>query len=119
MARAASTGDSPRASPAAQSWTTASVSVSVSKVAPAASSSARSARWFSMMPLCTTATPAAACGWAFLTDGAPCVAQRVWPMPAWPRIGSCTKRSESATSLPTARRRARWPSCSVAMPALS
>ena len=41
-----------------------------------------------MMPLCTTATPPAWCGWALRSVGWPCVAQRVWPMPAWPRIGS-------------------------------
>ena len=96
-----------------------SVSVSVAKTAPSASSSARSARKFSMMPLCTTATPPAWCGWALRSEGWPWVAQRVWPMPAWPRIGSCTRRSDSAISLPTARRRPSWPSCTVAMPALS
>ena len=75
------------------------------KTAPSASSSARSARKFSMMPLWTTATPPAWCGWALRSVGWPWVAQRVWPMPAWPRIGSWTSRSESAISLPTARRR--------------
>src|SRR5207237_843041 len=37
-----------------------------------------------MMPLWTTETPPETCGWAFLSEGTPCVAQRVWPMPIWP-----------------------------------
>jgi hypothetical protein len=43
----------------------------------------------------------ARCGWALVSVGAPWVAQRVWPMPVLPRIGSRTSRSESAMSLPT------------------
>ena len=35
-----------------------------------------------MMPLWTMATRSVACGCAFDSVGAPCVAQRVWPMPA-------------------------------------
>ena len=37
-----------------------------------------------MMPLCTTASRSVACGCALLSVGAPCVAQRVWPMPMVP-----------------------------------
>ena len=38
-----------------------------------------------MMPLCTTTTSPALCGWALVSDGRPWVAQRVWPMPTVPR----------------------------------
>ena len=41
-----------------------------------------------MMPLCTTASRSVACGCALLSDGRPCVAQRVWPMPIVPWSGS-------------------------------
>ena len=51
---------------------------------PSVSSSPRSSAWFSMMPLCTTATRAVPCGCALPSVGAPCVAQRVWPMPVVP-----------------------------------
>jgi hypothetical protein len=54
-----------------------SVSVSVSKVWPAASNSLRSSWKFSMMPLCTTATCSLAWGWALASLGRPWVAQRV------------------------------------------
>ena len=40
-----------------------------------------------MMPLWTTATPPASCGWALSWVGAPWVAQRVWPMPVVPASG--------------------------------
>ena len=40
-----------------------------------------------MMPLCTTASFALACGWALFSVGLPCVAQRVWPMPIAPPSG--------------------------------
>ena len=64
-----------------------SVSVSDANLWPLAASAAFSSRWFSMMPLCTTATPPYACGWAFSSDGRPCVAQRVCPMPVQPASG--------------------------------
>ena len=38
-----------------------------------------------MMPLWITTTLPARCGCAFCSDGRPCVAQRVWPMPGVPR----------------------------------
>ncbi len=75
---------SSRSSSSAIRWAKISVSVSEEKRCPRAVSSAFSSRWFSMMPLCTTATPAYWCGWAFSSEGLPCVAQRVCPMPAGP-----------------------------------
>ncbi len=45
----------------------------------------RRSRKFSMMPLWTTATGPALCGWALVTVAAPWVAQRVWPMPGLAR----------------------------------
>ncbi len=60
-----------------------------------------------MMPLWTIATPSREmCGWAFLSFGTPCVAQRVWAMPRWPEVGCAARASESFDTLPTARRRA-------------
>ncbi len=58
-------------------------------VRPSAISSSRSGLKFSMMPLWTSATGPAMCGWALSTVGAPCVAQRVWAMPTSPcsRLG--------------------------------
>ena len=53
-------------------------------VRPSASSSSFSSWKFSMMPLCTIATRSVAMGWALRSDGLPCVAQRVWPMPIVP-----------------------------------
>jgi hypothetical protein len=44
------------------------------------------------------------------TLGAPWVAQRVWPMPMAPLIGSWLTNSDSAESLPSARRRSSVPS---------
>ena len=40
-----------------------------------------------MMPLWTTASLGDACGWALVSVGLPCVAQRVWPMPIAPVSG--------------------------------
>ena len=59
------------------------MSVSERRSWPFRSSPERSVAKFSMMPLCTTATPAvlAECGCALTSLGAPWVAQRVWPMP--------------------------------------
>ncbi len=52
-----------------------------------------------MMPLWTTATlpSASRCGWAFTSDGAPWVAQRVWAMPVVPlkRAGTLASRSRT------------------------
>src|SRR5216683_3102303 len=52
-----------------------SVSVSEANLCPAWESVSFSSRWFSMIPLCTTATPPYLCGCAFSSDGLPCVAQ--------------------------------------------
>ena len=71
-------------SPRVTRWAITSVSVSVPNFAPLPSSSSRSSRKFSMMPLCTTASRSVACGWALVSFGSPCVAQRVWPMPIVP-----------------------------------
>ena len=53
------------------------MSVSDANFAPAASSSARSDMWFSMMPLWITEIGPALCGWLFSSLGLPCVAHRV------------------------------------------
>ena len=65
------------------SWAATSVSVSETSSCPASSSSVRSATKFSMIPLCTSATRPVppGCGCALTSLGAPCVAQRVCPMP--------------------------------------
>ena len=70
---------------------TISVSVSVWNTVPFFSSSSRSSRKFSMMPLWTTATRSVACGWALFSVGLPWVAQRVWPMPVCPSSGSASQ----------------------------
>ena len=101
------------------SWATTSVSVSLSKRRPSADSSTFSSWKFSMMPLWTTATRSVAMGWALRSDGLPCVAQRVWPMPMVPGSGSAASRVSRLTSLPSARRRSMWPFTRVATPAES
>ena len=60
-----------------------SVSVSERNVLPCFSKNSFSGRKFSMMPLCTMQMLPFVdiCGCAFSSEGAPCVAQRVWPMP--------------------------------------
>ena len=83
----------------------ATVSVSVSEISswPAASSPARSAAKFSMMPLWTTAMRPvwSRCGCALRSLGAPCVAQRVCPMPVWATgSGWASSSASRLTSLP-------------------
>ena len=97
-------------------WAMTSVSVSVSNRQPSAISSSFSSRKFSMMPLWTSASRCVACGWALVSVGLPCVAQRVWPMPERPASGDRSSLSSRFRSLPSARRRVRWPSSSVATP---
>ena len=80
----ASTGDLPLFISSVTRCAITSVSVSLRNVAPFFSSSSRSSRKFSMMPLCTTASFSVACGWALFSVGLPWVAQRVWPMPMVP-----------------------------------
>src|SRR5487761_594957 len=72
-----------------------------------------------MMPLWTMATRSVAIGWALVSFGTPCVAQRVWPMPMRPATGSAATRRARLSSLPSARRRSMRPFTSVAMPAES
>ena len=83
----------------------ATVSVSVSEISswPVASSLARRAAKFSMMPLWTTAMRPvwSRCGCALRSLGAPCVAQRVWPMPVWATgSGLASSSASRLTSLP-------------------
>ena len=84
---ASSVTPGPAASSASMRCAITSVSVSDVRTWPAAFSSARSAAWFSMMPLWMMATRPvqSRCGCAFDSSGWPWVAQRVWPMAAaWP-----------------------------------
>ena len=60
-----------------------------------------------------------ACGWALVSLGSPCVAQRVWPMPVVPRTGFRATRRSSSASLPSARRNSIEPLARVASPAES
>jgi hypothetical protein len=108
-AATASTGGLPFFISSVTRWATTSVSVSLVNLAPFLISRSRSSRKFSMMPLWATATRSVACGWALLSVGLPCVAQRVWPMPILPASGSRARRASSAASLPSARRRPKAP----------
>ena len=74
-----------------------------------------------MMPLWTTTRRPvqSRCGWAFSSVGRPCVAQRVWPRPKAPSIGSALMASSSRESLPALRRSSISPSRTTAMPAES
>ncbi len=66
-----------------------------------ASSSARSSRKFSTMPLCTTTVRPLwlMCGCALRELGTPCVAQRVCPMPMRPLSGSVRTSSHQIVEL--------------------
>ena len=82
---------------------THSVSVSEASVCPAFSSRARNAWKFSMIPLWITATRPSQSRWgcALRSVGAPCVAQRVWPIPTFPTGRSPASRAASSSpSLP-------------------
>ena len=74
-----------------------------------------------MMPLCTTTMRPlqSRCGCAFSSVGRPCVAQRVWPMPNSPSIGSFASTSSSCDSLPALRRITISPFLTIATPAES
>ena len=77
---------------------------------------------FSMMPLWMTAMRPdwSVCGWAFGVVGAPCVAQRVWPMPSVPVGMSASELPAPApTSLPAAFMTLRPVPLTTAMPAES
>ncbi len=86
---------------------------------PSAISSSRSGLKFSMIPLWTSATGPAMCGWALPTVGAPWVAQRVWAIPTVPGSGSPASSRCRLSSLPSARRRLSSPPSTVQMPAES
>ena len=114
----------PAASSASMRCAITSVSVSDVRTCPAATSSARSAAWFSMMPLWMMATRPvqSRCGCAFDSSGWPWVAQRVWPMAAaWPwgakRVSSPSRATEVVP--PAARARQMAPSTTMATPAES
>ena len=53
-----------------------------------------------MMPLWTTATPPYECGCAFSSEGRPCVAQRVWPMPVQPGERRLGEQVDEVLQLP-------------------
>ena len=84
------------------------MSVAETMVCPAASSSALSSAWFSMMPLWIRASrPVQSMwGWAFSTVGPPWVAQRVCPMAAACPVGafSVSWASLATESVPPAAR---------------
>ena len=54
------------------------------------------------MPLCTTTIRPVQSrwGWAFSSVGRPCVAQRVWPMPKVPAMGSLDEDGFEVAKLP-------------------
>ena len=72
-----------------------------------------------MIPLCTTATPPYLCGCAFSSDGLPCVAHRVCPMPVIPRGVCSASRFSRLASFPLARTTERPSLPSTARPAES
>ncbi len=71
-----------------------------------------------MIPLWITATPPpqSTCGWAFRSVGAPCVAQRVWPMAVVPAIEEVSRSAESSSASFPARFTTRRPSFRTATP---
>ena len=82
-----------------------SVSVSLLKRCPAALSATLRSAKFSKIPLCTTTIcpVQSVCGWALISVGRPCVAQRVWPMPVAPGAGDPDSFSARLPSLPGER----------------
>src|SRR3954468_20788137 len=67
-----------------------------------------------MMPLCTTDTPPETCGWAFLSEGTPWVAQRVCAMPISP--AKPPARRSSSVTRPAERRRSSVPRAPLSPP---
>ena len=112
-ARVASARPRPAAMRASIRWTRTSVSVSETKACPAATSSARSGAWFSMIPLWIRAIrpEQSRWGWALLSSGRPWVAHRVWPIPAKVRGGAFPTAPTSSASLPArfSTQRPVWP----------
>ena len=126
-ARVASASASPRAMWSSMRWATTSVSVAERMVWPPATSSARRAAWFSMIPLWMTARRPVQSrwGWALSTVGCPWVAQRVCPIPAEATGGPrpavrCAPASSATERVPSAARtRQISPSATSATPAES
>ena len=85
-------------------WAISSVSVSLRSSYPLRSISVRSARKFSTIPLCTTASVPSddVCGCAFTSVGGPCVAHRVCAMPSVPRGASPLHAFARFDTLPAA-----------------
>ena len=79
-----------------------SVSVSEVNAYPSPLRRARTGSWFSMMPLCTTASWPEMCGWAFFSLGAPCVAQRVCAIPVTPPSFCAATCAASSATRPAA-----------------
>ncbi len=105
-------------------WAMTSVSVWLAKTKPWASRSRRRYAWFSITPLCTTATLTAParpprCGWAFRSVAGPWVAHRVWLIPHPPGAGSRSSNSSRARTLPARFRTMSRPASIEARPALS
>jgi len=70
-----------------------------------------------MMPLCTTAIVSRdTIGCAFFSDGAPCVAQRVWAMQVCASSPSVSTRSCKSATRRNVRSLRRRPSRSTAIP---
>ena len=84
------------------SWAKTSVSVSLLNRWPAALRAALRSAKFSKIPLWTTTIwpVQSVCGWALISVGRPCVAQRVWPIPVAPAAGSFESFSTRFPSLP-------------------
>ena len=118
-ARAADIRSSPLDTYSSTSCEITSVSVSELNRRPRDSSSVFSSTKFSMIPLWMTTILPARCGWAFSSEGRPCVAQRVWPMPIVPCSGFSSRSRARLSSLPTQRRTSILPPSRVASPAES
>ncbi len=100
---------------------TTSVSVSERNSCPSSSSRPRRTSWFSMIPLCTTATrpEQSTCGCAFSSVGGPCVAHRVWPMPNPPDNDRSFRASTRLCICPARRSTCNEPFEATATPAES
>src|SRR3954470_3339589 len=76
-----------------------------------------------MTPLWTTATwcspEPATCGWALASVAGPCVAHRVWLMPAHPGAGCSARKLVNSPTRPARLRRCSRSPVRVASPALS
>ena len=111
----------PAASCSSTRCATHSVSVSDTRVCPSFSSRARSERKFSTIPLWITATRPvqSRCGCALRSVGAPCVAQRVCPMPTEPAGGEPSASAASSSASLPARFTTERPPSTTATPAES